>query len=58
MSALEHGLPPTAEVSRILKQRADGSLFDMMAAGLFVPEDGAHKVAQMIQRELTELQPE
>ena len=58
VSALELGLPPAAEVSRILKQRADGSLFDMMAAGLFVPEDGAYRVAQMIQRELKGLQPE
>jgi hypothetical protein len=52
VSALELGLPTAAEVTRILRQRADGSLCDMMAAGLSIPADGAHKVAQMIRQEL------
>ena len=54
LAALEQGLPPGEEVAGLLRQRTDGSLFAMMAAGLSVPADGAQRVARMIRSELVE----
>lgn len=57
LSALEPGLPPAAEVRRVLEQRANGTLFAMMAAGLDVPGDGALSVARMIQHGINSQKP-
>lgn len=52
ISALELGINPKDEVDRILQQMRDGTLIQMMEAGLNVPADGAVKLVRRIMKEV------